>query len=1219
VIGTTLLNRYRLDAEIGRGGMGTVYRAHDVLLDRPVAVKVLADTRLGTEGRARLLREAQAAARLNHPNIVAVYDAGETDGASRAPFIVMELVEGQTLYKQPPDSLEAALVIGRQICLALDHAHRHSIIHRDLKLENVVITAEGVVKLTDFGLARNVSRQTPGQPESVFVGTVYYLAPEQALGQAVDQRTDLYALGVLLYELTTLRLPFDGDDALAVISHHIHTPVTPPRAHRPDLPSELDALIVRLLSKRPDDRPATAAEVREALDRILQAHGSVALPNARATGPLPTPPRHNLPGQLTSFVGREKEMADVKELLAPLSPEGRGVGGEGRSTRLLTLTGPGGTGKTRLSLQAAHELLPFFPDGVWLVELASLSDPALMPQTVAAVLGVREEPDRPAIKTLADALHHKTLLLILDNCEHLIEACARLAEALLRACPNLKMLATSREALSIPGEVALRLPSLSLPDSPGLRLDELRQSEAVRLFVDRATAVRPDFALTEANASAIAQICQQLDGLPLALELAAARVRAMTVEQIAARLDDRFRLLTGGSRTALHRQQTLQALIDWSWDLLAEAERVLLRRLSVFWNGWTLEAAEYVCAQEQGSRDTAVQLSFVELTPAPPQPSTPAELESGDVLELLTRLIDKSLVIAEAQGGQTRYRLLETIRQYAREKLLAAGEAELKAARNRHLEFFLCVAETVEPALRRADQLEALARLEAEHDNLRAAIKWAKSTDAHEVGLRLAGSLARFWYFHGYWTEGREWLKGIIARSETGDDMPEAMKRARARALLGAAWLMDESGDDIPLYEEGLTLCRALNDQWGAAFALRGLGATSMRFGNVERVESLLNESLTLFQALGDPWGVGLAHFDLGWWALGSDEVQRAETIWQAGLSAFRQTGDRWGLAVTLGALSYLARLKGDYIRAAALSEESLALFRQLGDKAGMAVSLARLGHVAFRRGDYPQAKALLEKGLALQRDLGEQNGMVSTFSQLGLIAAYQGDYARAAAWLEDSIALSHDVGDTIDGAFALGYLALTAYYQGDLDHALNLWHESLAQHQAVGERAGIGLAFGGVGLVAWRQGDTALAEERLRESLALYREVGDRRYIAIALHDLGQVALAQADRPRADDLFRESLVIRKETGEKQGIAECLEGLAGTSKQPQRAARLFGAAEVVRETIGAPIPPVERADHQRAIAAVRAQMSEEAFTTSWAEGRKLPLEKAVKYALAKEG
>ncbi|MEZ4681526.1 MAG: BTAD domain-containing putative transcriptional regulator [Caldilineaceae bacterium] len=411
----------------------------------------------------------------------------------------------------------------------------------------------------------------------------------------------------------------------------------------------------------------------EALDRELSVEPSPqtqALYEQLRNGegvptPLPAPqtaptisaePLHNLPVQLTSFIGRKKELAEIHRLLAPDNEQRAG-----EAVRLLTLTGPGGTGKTRLALKAANQLLDTFPDGIWLVELAMLADPALVLQTVAALLGVREEPNYPLTRALIAHLRTRTLLLIFDDCEHLIDSIAQLVETLLRACPQLKIMVTSRETLGVMGERTLRVPSLQLPDGDTLlALEDLAQSEAIRLFVDRAVAVTPTFTLNEANAAAVTQICRQLDGVPLAIELAAARVRAMTPEQIAARLDDRFRLLTGGSRTALPRQQTLRAMIDWSWGLLSEPECILLRRLAVFVGGWSLEAAEVVGADES--------------------------LPVYDVLELLTHLVEKSLVVMEEQAGAARYYLLETIRQYAREKLLDAGETE--ATRARHLHFF---------------------------------------------------------------------------------------------------------------------------------------------------------------------------------------------------------------------------------------------------------------------------------------------------------------------------------------------------------------------------------------------------------------------------------------------------------------------------------------------------------------------------------------------------
>jgi non-specific serine/threonine protein kinase len=549
MIGTVFQNRYRLESELGQGGMGVVYRAHDTLLDRPVAIKMLTRPGLGSESRARLLREARAVASLNHPNIVSVYDAGQTEGVS---FIIMELVEGGTLPGDGSKTIQEIVDIARQVCVALEHAHAHGIVHRDLKPENVLITPDGSPKLMDFGLARSpiASRLTS---EETIIGTVYYLAPEQALGREVDGRTDLYSLGVMLYELITGRLPFEGDDPLAVISQHLHAPVESPRTYRPDLPPALEAIILKLLAKEPANRYASAQEVGLALSGFAGA----GVPEA--TNRIP----NNLPVQLSSFIGRKDEIAEVRQLLA--------------NARLVTLTGAGGSGKTRLASQVARELLENYPDGVWLIELAALSDPALVTQAAASILQVREQSNRSLSETLADFIHSRKMLIVLDNCEHLIGACANLAESLLSSCSNLRILVTSREAIGITGEIAWSVPTLSSPDpqqlqgpfaSPNSELAEplvleLMQYESIRLFVDRAAAVQPSFRLSGRNGLAVAQICHRLDGIPLAIELAAARLRALSVDQIAARLDDRFNLLTVGSRTALPRHQTLRATIDW--------------------------------------------------------------------------------------------------------------------------------------------------------------------------------------------------------------------------------------------------------------------------------------------------------------------------------------------------------------------------------------------------------------------------------------------------------------------------------------------------------------------------------------------------------------------------------------------------------------------------------------------------------------------------------
>ena len=432
---------------------------------------------------------------------------------------------------------------------------------------------------------------------------------------------------------------------------------------------------------------------------------------------------NNLAQQVTSFVGRERELAEVKKLLA--------------QTRLATLLGAGGIGKTRLSLHAAVEVLDDFADGVWFVELAPIADPRLLAQAVAPVLGVKEEAGRPVQEALLKFVQDRQLLLVLDNCEHLLQGCAELAKQLLQAGAQVKILATSREPLHVAGETTYPVPSLSLPE-PRMRIAHtaLTQYEAIRLFVDRAAAARPAFRLTPNNATLVADICRRLDGIPLALELAAARVRVLSVETIAARLSDRFRLLTGGDRTALPRQQTLRACIDWSYDLLTEAERSVLRRLAVFAGGWTLEAAEAV--------------------------GTGGDVQADEVLDVPAQLVEKSLVAMDAEG--TRYQLLETVRQYAQDRLHESGEAE--AIRERHRDYFLALAEEAEPKLLGAEQAAWLRRLEAEHDNLRAGLSWSLEDSGSQAGLRLCGALQRFWITRGHFSEGRSGACGSWAMQE---------------------------------------------------------------------------------------------------------------------------------------------------------------------------------------------------------------------------------------------------------------------------------------------------------------------------------------------------------------------------------------------------------------------------------------------------------------------
>jgi predicted ATPase/class 3 adenylate cyclase len=683
---------------------------------------------------------------------------------------------------------------------------------------------------------------------------------------------------------------------------------------------------------------------------------------------------HNLPLQLTSFVGREQEMAALKGLLS--------------AHRLVTLTGTGGCGKTRLALQVASELLDQFADGAWLIELAPLADPALVAQTVLLKLGAQELPARPSGQTLADFLKPRQLLLVLDNCEHLVEACAQLAETLLQVCPQLWVLATSREALSIAGETRFAVPPLSLPEARHLpSLERLTQYGAVRLFIDRAVMVQPSFAVTNENAPAVAQICYQLEGIPLAIELAAARVRVLSVEQIAPRLNDLFRLLTGGSRTASPRQQTLRALIDWSYDLLSEAEQAVLRRLSVFAGGWTLEAAEVICSDfGSGTDPPAIQ-------------DQKSKIQSEDVLDLLTQLMDKSLVsVEEGASGTVRYRLLETVRQYSRDRLQESGEAE--EVRARHRDFFLRLAEEAEPALRGAEQAAWLDRMQADSDNLRAGLDWCRSeTNGAEAELRLAAALVWFWIKRGQVGEGRQRLEAALSRDSSGSSC------FRAKGLYGAGVLAHFSGDQeasIAFLEHSLDLARALGDRWTLTLALFSLGLRAMA-DDPERARTLAEESLALAREVGDPWLI--AHpLVLGSMVHGKGDGDRAKALSAESLALMRQAGDKWSIAMRLLVLANGAASEGDYPRARTLCQEGLTLSQELKDKRGLAWFINVLAAVAAAQGQAQQAARLLGAAEGLLDAIGSAfEGGTDSHHERCVTATRTalGDEAFAAAWAE--------------------------------------------------------------------------------------------------------------------------------------------------------------------------------------------------------------------------
>ncbi|HEV2644572.1 MAG TPA: protein kinase, partial [Candidatus Elarobacter sp.] len=671
--GPLVAARYRLERALGSGSMGDVHLAWDQQLERPVALKFLrASSHADPSALPRFIAEARAAARLDHPHVATVHDFGETE--QRQLFIAMAYYPGETLrdrIARGPLPAADALRIAAQIASALGAAHAAGIVHRDVKPANVLIDAEGAVKLTDFGIAKLSAEHDTTSP-GVAVGTLAYMSPEQARGDAVDSRTDLWSLGVVLHEMIAGRRPFIGDNAAALVHALIHGDPAPLPEGDAQVGPALRALVAALLSKDPERRPDRASTVRQALERL--AAGDDALPTRAAPG------AGALPQAMTGFIGREREIALARGLLD--------------DTRLLTLTGPGGTGKTRLALQLAASVRERHADGVWFVPLAEISDADLVPSMVAQTLGVRDLGATLLSDRVIAALRGKQILLVLDNFEHVLDAGAFVAR-LLGACPGVTVMATSRAPLAVQGEQEFPVPPLTTPS----RADEnAADSEAVRLFVQRARAVRPGFALDEAALDAVGEICRRLDGLPLALELAAARAKLLSPRAMLARLEHRFDLLRADARDRPARHSTMRAVIDWSYVLLTDAERALFDRLAVFAGGISVDAAEAVAPSRDGGTD------------APPA-----------VLDVLDSLCNKSLLRQDDQAdGEPRFVMLETVREFGLERLRdSRGEA---AARRAHRAYCIALAERAAGELRGPAQAAWFDRLEHEYANFRVAL-----------------------------------------------------------------------------------------------------------------------------------------------------------------------------------------------------------------------------------------------------------------------------------------------------------------------------------------------------------------------------------------------------------------------------------------------------------------------------------------------------------------
>jgi predicted ATPase/DNA-binding XRE family transcriptional regulator len=722
------------------------------------------------------------------------------------------------------------------------------------------------------------------------------------------------------------------------------------------------------------------------------ARGGSGLPNQSNLGP--KEPISNLPASLTTFIGRRKEQSDVIRLIA--------------KHRLVTLSGSGGIGKTRLSLKVGEQILGNYTDGVWLVELAPILDPFLVPRILAIAIGLRDEPQRPVIDMLCDYLRAKAVLLILDNCEHLSEACAHLANTLLKSCPQLKILATSREPLGVLGEAIYRVPSLGLPDLQQL-LDTFRDFESVRLFEERAQLAQFDFSLTLENAFSVAQICHRLDGIPLAIELAAAKAGMFSTGQIAKQLDDRFNLLIEGNRTALPRHQTLRASIDWSWGLLTQSEQTLMRQLSVFAGGWTLEAAQAIC--------------------------------DSNVQERMHSLVKRSLVMIDQERG--RYHFHETIRQYANEKLVESGEG--KTSRDRHLAYFLSLVETAEPHLIRPEQIEWLPILDADYENIRLALEWALSQESAEPALKLCRALGWFWEIRCYWLEGLNWSTQALAKPLQNADKDE--KDALARALYTNAQLNWQLGNreqmQVPA-EKSLVLALEVSDKRDLAIARFVKGSALRLRGDAnDQALPLLEQSFAEFQKLNEPFWQARS-FRMFGFLLADQGKLKDEYVYEKMLELGRKAGERLTLADALSDYAdWLFRIN-QVNEAEQYVEESDRLYKQIGAEKSSANSLLLAG-IAWTNGDYPKARLMyleLKERLTL---LGDRDSPARCLNLLGLLAMDEGDLSEAQEYFEQALALGQGVWNKVFLASIQIELSNLRYQQGRLTEFKENFREGFA------------------------------------------------------------------------------------------------------------------------------------------------------------------------------
>jgi len=882
---------------------------------------------------------------------------------------------------------------------------------------------------------------------------------------------------------------------------------------------------------------------------------------------------NNLPVQLTSFIGREEEMKHVKNLL--------------KQTHLLTLTGSGGAGKTRLSLQIAADVIDDFPNGVWFVELASLSEQTLLTQAIMKVLGLKEEPKRDLEETLCDYLRDKEILIILDNCEHLIEACSKLTEKLLSNSPKLKIIATSREALRCEGEQTHRVSSLEVPDPKDDNSPEkLSQYEAVRLFIERSLAVDETFRVNNDNAPALAQICFQLDGIPLAIELAAASTKSLSLEQIYIRLNDRFSLLTGGRRTALPRQQTLRALIDWSYDLLSEKEKLMWRRLSVFSGGWTLEAAQEVCSDEK--------------------------IKKEKVLELLGQLTEKSITTFGKE--KVRYGMLETIKQYGEEKLNKASEAENIAYK--HLQYFREFSETAEPKLTENESHLWFEKLEEDHGNFQAAIERSIIMKEYDQSAILVRALGKFWETRGHWEVGRRMTEKIYDKLNL---INESLIAQILKSIGTFSMYQGEYEKAKEFFERTLVLNRASKHSNEIAGSLHSLGIIAYYLGNYPESNKLLEESLKIIRNGSDKSKIVITLIGLGRLMTVQGNLQLAYKYYEESVALSKETGDKRNIAHSLNNFGNLLRNLGNYSEAQNMNKESLRLSSEIRDKRCMAESLNDLGIIAECLGNFQKSMKYYQESLIYRREIGDKRGIAESLGNIGIVSLNLEMYEQAIKYLDESLELFRVLKYKSGIIYTISGLGIVAFNQGNLIAAKEFFEESLQISREIGQKTSIAESLNFLGNILVSFDKHNIAEKCLDESLLLRREIGEKHGIASSLNGLGNLKKDLKNYDHAKKFFAESLVLALEVGNKPIICENILGVAEIiyyCNDFSNSIKLLGAANTIQESMGIESQNKQNSQIQKLLTELQLNSSNDEFLKYFEEGKRMTLQQAAEHAIS---